>query len=741
MRSKLFVVVPALALALSGCKKESVEGPLAGCMPAGVSTSVCIADSECCSFACEYGVCMPNPVEGGVCRSNGDCQAPRLCLGGRCTTATCNAGGGCVPGVGQPCCIGSCTFNVCQTDRPPVAVASRTPSTAQVPWHVPVQLSSLGSYDPDGGGLTYSWDVVSAPTAVTFTPSASYPNPTVTPNAIGTYNLLLTVRSNNLFGTAPVQFQAINTPPAIDMPPDIITSVHWSRNVPLTFAAGVADADGGPVNCKWEKTSPGNVTSTVVADTWCAGASGTAASSTFGLTFSEDEAGLWKLTLTATDGVNTTTADRFVDVVNDDPEILPTTGPMAVRYGNKDNDPVPLTGYAIDKNGDTITWEWRVTATKPVDSAWVDADLVGTAQTVHFDADAVGTFVLNLHVEDGHGGFADKPVTVYAYPHVLPLGTIEDATYVVGSDLIVAVGTDGGGSHRLWILDPFAQNFDPGGAVTLLSAPTAVAVNGSQAIVAEQGGRWEVVALASRATSGVQRTGLGFDAGDVVYANGFVFASPKLGGQLVELLPGAAAPGPYSRPAQQPASDPLPLGNRVVSGTIVSGTPVTYVWLQDPARSLLRRYEVKNNAQLMNPVSQSASLSGSGGLWLSADLASLFTSPGTAYASAGVSPLSQVGSLPAAAGPNGHVYSSDVLGTQHGIVANPATSVLVRFSGASFTETLPALALPPLGVNGNAIPHNGHFAFIRSDGTEAYSIVTADPGGGLRWGLVKIPTP
>ena len=63
MRStKLLVLLTALA-ALAACKKEGLEGPLAGCRTASYA-SFCSADAQCCSFGCVYGTCMPNPARG-----------------------------------------------------------------------------------------------------------------------------------------------------------------------------------------------------------------------------------------------------------------------------------------------------------------------------------------------------------------------------------------------------------------------------------------------------------------------------------------------------------------------------------------------------------------------------------------------------------------------------------------------------------------------------------------------------
>lgn len=44
----------------------------------------CGSDGECCSFGCVEGVCKANPVEGGPCRTSGDCEGRFVCEAGAC---------------------------------------------------------------------------------------------------------------------------------------------------------------------------------------------------------------------------------------------------------------------------------------------------------------------------------------------------------------------------------------------------------------------------------------------------------------------------------------------------------------------------------------------------------------------------------------------------------------------------------------------------------------------------------
>ncbi len=79
------------------------------------------------------------------------------------------------------------TVNVSQTNPPPVAVASATPTNGAAP--LLVNFSSAGSYDPNGTITSYAWNFGDGGTSNQANPSHTYNNP-------GTYNATLTVTDN-----------------------------------------------------------------------------------------------------------------------------------------------------------------------------------------------------------------------------------------------------------------------------------------------------------------------------------------------------------------------------------------------------------------------------------------------------------------------------------------------------------------------------------------------------------------
>jgi hypothetical protein len=751
---KLLSIVPALALALAGCKEEGVEGPFQGCLPVSYA-SLCSSDAQCCSFGCIYGQCVANPVEGGICRSNGDCESPRVCMNGQCTTVPggCISGGTCAPG-GTPCCWGSCTGGTCAVDAPPTAVPGRTPATSPVPWHLPIQLTNA-STDPNTGnvGLAYRWTVVSAPagSTATFVPSATYATPTFTPDKVGTYQLSLQA-TNTLSHTATLTFTTENTAPVATVDPHMAATTR-SRNVPLQFSVPVSDADGGPVTCAWSKIPPGATDPVVVTSaTPCAAQTGGAANGGTTVGFDEDLEGIWTLRLVTSDGepANDRTWNRFITVVND----RPTIDAMPERVGNfgapgEAAPGIPLHAVARDVNRDVelgnVTYSWRLTSTKPAGEPRAAGTEIGTGSDPVFVPSAVGAYRIDLEIDDHHtSGVATASVDVLVEPYVLPLGVVADAVHDKGSNKVVAVGTAAGGSHRLWVIDPAAPRILHD--VTLAARPTCVSLSfdGADALVGESGGWQLVTALQTTPIAGPQR---GFYHSGVVAsaeAAGIVhltapnaerrgFATDT-GGRAYELFL-AATGAPFSDWASCPSCNTTTEPPR---GTRLAASPTT-LWLLDPTDGRLARYAVsQSNFNLSFGAAAThggaGGLSGTGGLWLGAGGSDLFTTTRTVYASDTLA--ARASQLTSA---RDHLDSTLASGLK-GVSATWTSTALLRFD-SGFTSDTGALQLPKLGRSGTGYPTYGRFAFVRADESAFYAIVRANTGAGTpvyEWGLVNL---
>jgi glucose/arabinose dehydrogenase len=124
-------------------------------------------------------------------------------------------------------------------NQPPVAVADANPRSGSAP--LTVNFDGSGSSDPEGGALTYAWDLdadgqYDDSTAV---------KPTYTYNSNGTYVARLRVTDNQgASATAAVTITVGNTPPT----PTITTptsSTHWSVGQQISFSGSATDQQQG----------------------------------------------------------------------------------------------------------------------------------------------------------------------------------------------------------------------------------------------------------------------------------------------------------------------------------------------------------------------------------------------------------------------------------------------------------------------------------------------------------------
>ncbi len=130
-------------------------------------------------------------------------------------------------------------------NNPPMAVASASPLTVQP--NSMVTFSSVGSADPDGQPLTFSWDFGDTTTSTLANPTHSFTTP-------GTYEVILTVRDNAvppLEGTAVVSVVVTgNAPP--DLSGATVSPLAGDAPLQVTFSAdGVVDPDGNQMSFSW----------------------------------------------------------------------------------------------------------------------------------------------------------------------------------------------------------------------------------------------------------------------------------------------------------------------------------------------------------------------------------------------------------------------------------------------------------------------------------------------------------
>jgi hypothetical protein len=736
-------------LAVAGCdlvKTTSAEGPVAQCLPV---SAACARNADCCSYGCTLGTCLPNPRQGGACRTTDDCGYPMTCLAGACAP-----GGQCridadVCDFDNQCCSGNCLGPAgaasCQANRAPILDLG---AGGQVPYHRTITLTPSGAAgpatvvyaasDPDADTLVYGWSLLQRPadSAATLS-SQTAPTVSFLADVAGDYQLRLTVtdgfpaQPGRLTVERTVTLTAVNTAPVVDAGPDLPAA---SRNVPVTLAGTVSDPDGDALTCTWKATPPAGSAVIVAGPASCGG--------TFSGTFTPTSQGTWTATLEVQDAttaapgvaVHDVADARSITVVNDAPVV--SAGPD--RAGNEGPpggaaDPVPLQGSASDRTGDVggpgFTWSWSVVSA-PAGSALVPGQVFGTAASAAFVPDVRGSYQVKVTADDGFGGTAEDTAVITVDRHVRPLGTIVAAARQGASDRLVLVGTAPGAAttYRLWVLDPASAAAPV--EVALGAEPTCLGLSpsGAEAVVGQKGSHWQWV---SGLGGGAPVVSALFVAPYAPTAAAWVDSSRALlagytsGTSASALYEAALASGNVSLATCSNCAPQSPRpGTRVVA-------TAGFTAVLDEVADTLRRYDIRNTGQKELSLTHevASGLAAVDGLWLSDAAAQVFLGNGAVLSA---SSLSSLGPLPAQPG---FVDGRGSGAAFRGVLAAP-TSLISFDASLNATSTD---ALPVLGVAGVGYPTFGEFGFVSASGATRWAVVSAATPGGRRYGLVSLP--
>lgn len=255
-----------------------------------------------------------------------------------------------------------------------------------------VSMDGSASKDPDGGTLTFKWTLIGKPvgSAATLT-NSSYPNPKFTADLAGNYVLSLVVndgKKDSAVASVSVTAATANAAPVANAGSN--QNITIGSTVTLDGTAS-SDANNDSLTYKWTlQSKPSNSSATL--------SSLTSAKPTF----KADLAGTYVATLVVSDGK----ANSDVAVVS----VLASVAnslPVAKAGANQNvvvGTSVTLDGTAsTDANGDSLTYKWSLLY-KPTGSLASLASASSSKPT--FTADAVGTFVVSLIVNDGQADSA-----------------------------------------------------------------------------------------------------------------------------------------------------------------------------------------------------------------------------------------------------------------------------------------------------------------------------------------------
>jgi hypothetical protein len=733
MNGKIFALITALALA-AGCEfaeKTDVETSGPTCVSTG---GACTENRDCCSYGCVGGQCVANPLDGGACRTTNDCLA-MLCKSEHCSsTATCRDDADVCTTAAQ-CCSSHCDGTHCVPNKAPVIQMGAAVQT--VPRNQPFPIVNT-SYDPDGDAVSWGWTLTAVlpPTAPGTLSATNVKNPTFNPGStLATYTLALDATDVwGLGASGTVTLNVVNTAPVVSAAATATTPRNQALNVPMT----VSDANGDTLSCSWTICRPDSATTCLTAPPLVTGIAGLPASvrtAVFQSGAAVGNEGPWDVTLTCTDGFLSSSGKTTVTVTNSAPVIgVPSTRTYNLDFVAASTPEKTITAVPSDVNGDpVVSWSWSIS---PATGASLTSGT--TAAVVGFTPTAGGAYTLTVTACDGPasnppyvdraGACGSATVVASVYPYIRPLtsgtGSVVDASWRKSDDRLVAIGSDSGGSGRLWLANPAV---DPGttadAAVALGAIPIALSINsdGSDALVGESTSRWQTVSLGTSPAASTLYTAPFVPTGVVHHGNrGFV-------------LNGAMSPSIYQ----------LNLGtggSTLVNCTIATGgtcTPVadravsngTEMWLLD-AGTNLARYSVNNgNGDLTRETALVAVSAAASDVWRASDPSYLFL-PGDGVKVA--STLAYAGNLPAG---TTHADSSLTAGSLVGLAA---TGGNVTPFNSSFVAGAP-IALPHWGATGTDRTLTARWVFRSQDGTRAHVVVLS--GTPAEWGLYSCTLP
>ncbi len=759
MTTSRYLLAIALLAALAACEIGGGETRTgAGAICVGVA-GACTDNSQCCSYGCVSGLCVANPVEGGICRTTNDCVAGRLCKSGACTTATAgmcrDTTDVCTVTISQPwgnCCSGDCLGSRCTTNRAP-AVNVGPALVEHVPYTRPYTLVNTSS-DPDGDPLAYGWSFLQNPGAATLSPGTTAATPTFTPNVPGDYVLKLVVTDgllgsgtpNRLTAEATVTIRVENTVPvatataAVDPTPGAPAGT-WSRNVPITISGSASDPDGDLLRCAWRVTAPGT-TPTAVQDLTYADCTNPTTGATTTVTPTVE--GPYQVDLVVQDYLrgtlnvhSTTIATATFTSRNDAPTPVVTPEPV---YANLSGPPVTLDARrSSDRNGDVIAFAWAP-ATWPGQGTGAAPPVLDTTVpgVATFTPAAAGDYTVLLTVSDPElsspppvGVRPSTSNTLTATVHVAravkdfgPGIQVVDADVAHGGGtpaLVVIAGPNPSNAAQgmLWKLDLASP--DPSltavTATPLGQVPTAVAVSpdGTVAVVASRDFLFNV-SLAGGAWTSV---GAPWTVSDVV-----VSGDQGGGKHVAYVFP--ATTSNYVRI--------LDLANNGWSTTAVFGQQgalnqaASRLYVREP--STLYKYGIGGNGALSFLGSGTYSKSCTS-LWTPRPTTEthVFTGCGDVVAVSTTS-LTVTGTLASTS-----VQHLDTAADGSGVYVSAGGQSILRFD--SFLAPLGPDALPHWSWDGLNRAASGLFVF--TDGSSRWAIVQGSPGGTTRFGLVTFP--
>lgn len=288
-----------------------------------------------------------------------------------------------------------------------------------------VSMDGTGSFDPDGGALSFVWTFQSVPAGSSLTNAdivgATTATPSFTPDVPGAFVLALDVSDGELNDGDTATVTAV-LPPVADAGPDqqVLTGTLVTQDASASF-----DPDGDLITFTWSVVNVPGGSSVSVASL----------SDPFDVkpTFTPDVDGDYTFEVTVSDGALT---DTDTVVITSAPSNVAPVARARSDRGTLSGRATTLDGrgsFDPDAGPGALTYLWAFLEL-PAGSSLGDGDIVDRDQEVaSFIPDVIGRFVLGLAVSDGDRTSSDE-VEVHAGAQNVP--PVADA----GDDLASVLG-------------------------------------------------------------------------------------------------------------------------------------------------------------------------------------------------------------------------------------------------------------------------------------------------------------
>lgn len=574
------------------------------------------------------------------------------------------------------------------------------------------------SSDPDGDTLSYKWVILKQPSTHAKLTNSEQKTVTLTPDAVGVYELQLDVSDGKAISSDTVQITISkdNQPPTANAGADQQANVKVLGSDTIYLTSLSTDPENDTLTYQWSMVKQPSTHAKLTNSN----------QATVGLV--PDVVGVYELQLQVNDGTasSTDTVQITVTRQNQAP-VAKVTDQDAVQ-----NTVVTLDGSASsDPDNDALNYQWYMESAPEGSTAKLSST---TSSSPTFTPDMLGTYSFQLKVNDGTANSATVSTSVKVHAKIDQLKySVVDAEFSTAKDRIIIASTN---PNQLHIYDPITLADQ---TIALADVPTSVSVSpdGFYAVV----GMDKKVAYADLNQATLLKTiDVSAKVLDLVFAdNGYAYAFPKADGvegiYSINLDKGSVVVDPSTKTRTATLAKLRVKSNGITSLYGVAG---------GVSPSMLEKFDISSGTAKFSGMKGMEDACGN--LWVAADGATILTACGKLFRAAdGTTDLSYLSAYDL--GKNFlHTFSSNYVNRLLAIPVFATTSgnedAYVRdYSKDVFLDSEAPTVLPAFVINKKAFLGHGRFVFANTQ--KMFAIMQADKSSGLvdQYGVTVLDLP